>query len=379
MSESLKRFLKPLGITAAGLALLGGLLVVSGIVPVRASSGHWAITRWFLSFSMARSVSTDSLDVTVPDTLDDPREILRGAGHYQTGCYPCHGNPTTPHPRVAQAMLPQPPYLPETLDQWEPEELFVIVKHGIKLAGMPAWPAEDRDDEVWAMVAFLKRYPSLSEEEYGTLVWGDAAPGQGRAALEAAGVVRAHVQTCVRCHGADGNSRGVGAFPRLAGQHEVYLAEALRAYVSGGRTSGIMEPIAAELTAEEIDALAAYFTAQTPRGLLTDPEALSPEAVARGERIARDGAPRRKVPSCVDCHGPGEAIENEAYPLLAGQPEEYLRTQLELFARGARDGSPRANLMHEVAENLSEEQMADVAAYYAAESPDGSPDTSSDE
>ncbi|QDT16217.1 c-type cytochrome [Alienimonas californiensis] len=372
MSPSLKRFLKPVVITAAGLGLLGAVLVVSGVVPVRASSGHWAITRWFLSFSMARSVSTDSLDVAVPATLDDRREILRGAGHYQTGCYPCHGNPTTPQPRVARAMLPHPPYLPDSLDQWEPEELFVIVKHGIKLAGMPAWPTkgrEHRDDEVWAVVAFLRAYPELTEAEYRELVFGD--PADGRAAVSAAGIERAFVQTCVRCHGVDGNGRGIGAFPRLAGQNREYLAEALRAYVSGERPSGIMEPIAAELTGAEIDALADYFAAQTP-SRSAPAAALEPEAVVRGQRIALEGLPKQKVASCADCHGTNEAGQTgaqEAYPSLAGQPAAYLVTQLELFAERVREGTPRANLMHEIADKLTEEQRADVAAYYAAGAP----------
>ena len=40
-----------------------------------------------------------------------------------------------------------------------PNELFWIVKHGIKYTGMPAWVALDRDDEVWAVVAFLNGTP----------------------------------------------------------------------------------------------------------------------------------------------------------------------------------------------------------------------------
>ncbi|MFH5803073.1 c-type cytochrome [Alienimonas sp. DA493] len=365
MPPSVKRFLTPVAIVAAGLAMIGALVAVSGVVSVRASSGHWAITRWFLSFSMARSVSTDSLDVTVPETLDDPAMILRGAGHYQTGCYACHGNPTTPHPRVAAAMLPPPPYLPDVTAQWEPEELFTIVKHGVKMAGMPAWPTEARDareDEVWAVVAFLRAFPGLSESEYRELVWGDLE--EGRAALSAAGIERAHVQTCVRCHGVDGNGRGAGAFPLLAGQSREYLAASLRAYASGGRPSGMMEPIAAELTAAEVDALAEYFAAQTPRP--SEPRSPDGQAIARGALIAREGVPARHVPSCIDCHGPGKAVENEEYPRLAGQPAWYLVTQLELFASGARAGTERANLMHEVADTLTEDQMADVAAYYAA-------------
>jgi hypothetical protein len=53
----------------------GFLVVVSGIMPITASSGHWPITAWFLHFSMQRSVGTHSLGIDVP-TLDDPKLIL---------------------------------------------------------------------------------------------------------------------------------------------------------------------------------------------------------------------------------------------------------------------------------------------------------------
>jgi hypothetical protein len=60
----------------------GGLLVAaSGIIPIKASSDHWAITRWFLNFSKERSVATHTLGLEVP-SLDEPWLVLKGAGHY---------------------------------------------------------------------------------------------------------------------------------------------------------------------------------------------------------------------------------------------------------------------------------------------------------
>ena len=54
-------------------------------------------------------------------------------------------------------MLPPPPELSKAAKEWKDEELFWIVKHGIKYTGMPSWVAAERDDEVWSVVAFLKR------------------------------------------------------------------------------------------------------------------------------------------------------------------------------------------------------------------------------
>ena len=63
-------------------------------------------------------------------------------------------------------MLPEPPYLGGVVESWKPEQLFWIVKHGLKYTGMPSWPALSRDDEVWSVVAFLQRLPGMKPETY---------------------------------------------------------------------------------------------------------------------------------------------------------------------------------------------------------------------
>lgn len=70
-------------------------------------------------------------------------------------------------------------------------------------------------------------------------------------------------QVCGACHGADGNSQ-VADYPKLAGQHPDYLAKALRDYKSGVRKNPIMGGMAASLTRQDIENLAAYFGRQTP-------------------------------------------------------------------------------------------------------------------
>jgi hypothetical protein len=110
---------------------------------------------------MHRSVTIHTLGLEAP-ALDAPQLVLQGAGHYETGCRPCHGSPEYRHSRIPQQMTPHPPYLPPVTPAREPEDLFYIVKHGVKFPGMPARPAPQRDDEGWAMVAFLRRLPDLA-------------------------------------------------------------------------------------------------------------------------------------------------------------------------------------------------------------------------
>src|SRR5688572_16749817 len=147
-------------VLGAGAVLAAlGLGVVSGVVPIAASSGHWWITDRFLHFAMRRSIVTHSLFVTAPPLMD-PALVTRGAGHYELACRPCHGSPDLERPPIAQGMTPAPPYLPPLVAEWQPRHLFYVVKHGVKFTGMPAWPTQNRDDEVWAMVAFLERLPN---------------------------------------------------------------------------------------------------------------------------------------------------------------------------------------------------------------------------
>ena len=67
--------------------------------------------------------------------------------------------------------------------------------------------------------------------------------------------------TCAACHGADGQST-VPTNPKLAGQYESYLVQALKAYRSGERQNAIMAGFASALSDQDIADLAAYFAAQ---------------------------------------------------------------------------------------------------------------------
>lgn len=348
---------------------LGGLAVsASGIIPIAASSGHFAITSWFLHFSMQRSVATHTLGRELP-ALDDPVLVLRGAGHYETGCRPCHGAPDLLVPGVPRSMLPPPPYLPDVASEWQPKELFYIVKHGVKFTGMPMWPTQERDDEVLAVVAFLVKLPGMDADAYRRLVHGPAQPAALAVAAPEANLpaspapTSALAATCARCHGNRGEGRENAAFPRLAGQRADYLANALRAYANAERYSGIMQPIAAGLRAQEITELATYY-ASLPAPPHVD---VDPQQLALGRAVALRGVPAERVPACADCHGPRAKEKNSAYPILSGQYPEFLMQQLDLLKQGHRGGSRYVHIMHRVVNGLTAEQMHAVAAFYAAQ------------
>ena len=365
---------------AATLAAVGAtalLVVIAGVIPIRASSGHWPITEWFLKFAMRRSIATHSMVVAAaPERLDDPVLVLRGAAHYEGGCMPCHGAPGEKDPLIPRRMRPLPPPLLPVVAELDREELFYVVKHGLKFTGMPAWPVDGRDDEVWAVVAFLLRLPDLDAESYARLARGEPTPIEAegdpepmRDLVPPPSPPLAVKESCARCHGYSGGGRGIGAFPRIDGQRVEYLVGAMRAYAHQARPSGIMGPIAAGLTPVAWRELAEYYAGRddqrAPRSKALA-RAADLEAVKRGAAIASRGVPVQGVPSCEDCHGPTAWPRNPAYPELAGQYVEYLELQLQLWKNGARGGSPYAHLMRGFAPKLTDDQIRDVARYYAS-------------
>jgi cytochrome c553 len=121
-----------------------------------------------------------------------------------------------------------------------------------------------RDDEVWAMVAFLRQLPNLDNEAYRIMVYGEDPPTRGTPEVAPIAVT----ESCARCHGSDGLGRGAFTSPKPAGQRFEYLAASLTAYAGGVRHSGIMESAAADLDPTDVVELARYY-ADLPRPAAT--------------------------------------------------------------------------------------------------------------
>jgi cytochrome c553 len=73
-------------------------------------------------------------------------------------------------------------------------------------------------------------------------------------------------------------------------------------------------------------------------------------------------AGRQKAMACQTCHGLDGLSKMPDAPNIAGDPEEYLVRQLAAFRKGER----KNEMMSIVAQQLSDQDVADLAAYYAA-------------
>jgi cytochrome c553 len=264
---------------------------------------------------------------------------------------------------VALAMLPPPPDLATQMRPWRDSELFWIVKNGIKYTGMPGWAAQRRDDEVWALVAFLRKLPSLDARGYRDLAMGEVQvepqSGQEVATSETAS---AAVGACARCHGAGQNAPPSALVPILHGQPAEFLTAALEDYARGRRASGMMQPIASDLTPQERERVSRYYAALKPLAPRSK-QGHDAEAIARGRAIAERGDAGAGIPACAGCHGT-DALKT--YPRLAAQSAPYMANRLRLWKGGLAAVTETEIIMAPIARALSEQQIEDVAAYYAS-------------
>lgn len=171
MSIRTRTVLGVAALAAAGILGAAGI-VWSGAFSVSAREGHGKVFYDVMHYAFERSVETHATETAPPD-LDDPALVALGAQHYDRICSSCHGGPGLGQSPQALAMTPRPQHLPDVVGQFSDAELHWIVQHGVKFSGMPAWPAADREDEVWALVSFLRRLPGMEAADYAEMV---AAP-----------------------------------------------------------------------------------------------------------------------------------------------------------------------------------------------------------
>lgn len=159
--------------------------------------------------------------------------------------------------------------------------------------------------------------------------------------------------TCMGCHGIPGYRNGYPPYrvPKLGGQHPEYIELGLRGYQDLGRAHMTMQAQAATLSAQDITDLAAYFDSH---GEIESGFAKSSTQIERG---------RAKAAVCAACHGETGVSETPNWPTLAGQHKDYLIEVMLQYRNGQRNDPVMAGQLI----NLSDDDIEDLAAFYAAQ------------
>lgn len=176
------------------------------------------------------------------------------------------------------------------------------------------------------------------------------AGAHSQAAEDGADQGRMLAYTCMGCHGIEGYRNAYPSYrvPKLGGQKSAYIVSALNAYKNGDRPHPTMQAQGGSLTDKDIDQLATWFEAQ---------------AVASDQVDAEDVAGFAPAALCVTCHGVAGAGVAPQPPVLSGQQESYLVHALNQYKEGKRPG----NVMAAFAANLSDADIATIAAFYASQ------------
>jgi cytochrome c553 len=156
--------------------------------------------------------------------------------------------------------------------------------------------------------------------------------------------------TCLGCHGIPNykNAYPNYSVPKLTGQHADYIVLALQAYRSGERAHVTMHAQASSLTDQDMKDIAAFFG---------------------GEPLKSDGTQDGDMPAagqtCVACHGEDGVGIAPMYPTLSGQHADYLARALLEYKEGTRKNP----IMATFAQQLSRDQIEELAEYYARQKP----------
>jgi cytochrome c553 len=158
-------------------------------------------------------------------------------------------------------------------------------------------------------------------------------------------------ETCVACHGTNGNAT-LPNMPSLAAQPAFYLLAQLVQFKTGQRNDPQMTPFAESLADADIENIAAYYAAQPLAPASGKPD---PMRAAAGKKIA-------DANQCGSCHLP-DYSGREQIGRLAGQREDYLFKAMQDYRDARRSGFD--GQMTGILRGFSDQDLADLAHYFA--------------
>jgi mono/diheme cytochrome c family protein len=164
----MKTLLAFIGALAIVVAIAAAVFFFGGFYSVAATTSETSAVAWTMArvrqASIERHISREAPQVA----FNDADVVQAGARAYsERGCVNCHGAPGADYAKFAEGMRPEPPDLKDIANELPPQQLFWVIKNGINMTGMPSFGlAGVPDDEIWKIVAFVKKLPSVTEDDF---------------------------------------------------------------------------------------------------------------------------------------------------------------------------------------------------------------------
>jgi cytochrome c553 len=151
-------------LTLVGILCAAGVVLKSGLLPVNADVSPSSLEMRLFPMVLHASVARQARRIRWSGALTGEDQAA-GREMYTLMCAQCHGRLDGRAGVLGQSFYPPAPQLLDHPTSYTDQELFWVVKHGIRNTGMPSWGNRLSDQDIWNVVAFVR---SLSD--------GDPAP-----------------------------------------------------------------------------------------------------------------------------------------------------------------------------------------------------------
>jgi cytochrome c553 len=287
------------------------------------------------------SAATEPLTAEERTALFPSRTMLKqGWDVANTACAECHGlDGASTGPGVPHLAGQRTVYLTRMLRAYQARaRLNEDMNHAVGFLN---------DDALLAVSAYYSNLVPISPGEV------EAPPDETVQAggSDAFADIRDEMKKCVKCHGEDGNASGSG-IPNLTAQDPAYFVQSMQAYRSGDRSHRLMQKLVAELDDDVLQEMGVFYAVQPPA-----------RTGSTGEGNADLG--RSLAENCSNCHGADGNASGADMPTLAGQDARYFAKAILAY----REGRRQHEKMFEAVDGLSEADVQNLAAYYAAQEP----------
>jgi mono/diheme cytochrome c family protein len=153
------------------LQVIGAAVFIeSGVYDIGADDHHTKIVLALIERLREHSIGARVRPIEVP-ALDDPKRVAAGAQRYAALCVSCHLAPGVSKSDIRSGLYPHPPSLAQE-EVRDSRRAFWTIKHGIKMSAMPAWGKSLDDVAIWDIVAFVRKMPAMTPENYQELSRG---------------------------------------------------------------------------------------------------------------------------------------------------------------------------------------------------------------
>src|SRR6202140_1297472 len=159
----LKGVVSGVALTLAVAVIGAYALVQSGLIPANADAKPGQLETWMARTSLNATLRCEAPKDQNPVGLTE-QNLLDGVHLFAQNCAVCHGSAKGDESAspIAKGLYQKPPQLATEGVEDDPEDAsFWIIKHGIRLTGMPSFRYSLSDRQIWTLALFLKHMDKL--------------------------------------------------------------------------------------------------------------------------------------------------------------------------------------------------------------------------